>query len=114
MHEIPSVTYEAFYKRKGNGRERDFLGVLPYGWMEEILSFGVVTSYSDFGGIEYYREGTLEPRGAHLYQLAHSFVVQLHCSLGVCGEGEYPRSRLGGQPVGHYIWIKHDNLQAWR
>ena len=68
----------------------------------------------EFGGIECYREGTLEPRGAHLYQLAHSFVVQPHCNLGVRGEGEYPRSRLGGQPMVHYIWIKHENLQALR
>jgi len=28
MHEIPSVTYEAFYKRKGNGREKDLLFTL--------------------------------------------------------------------------------------
>ena len=68
----------------------------------------------EFGGIECYREGNLEPSVAHLYQLAHFFVVQPHCSLGVHGEGEYPRSRLGGQPMGHYIQTKHENIQAWR
>ena len=28
MHEIPSFTYETFYKRKGNGREKDLLFTL--------------------------------------------------------------------------------------
>ena len=28
MHELTSVTYEAFYKRKGNGREKDLLFTL--------------------------------------------------------------------------------------
>ena len=39
MHEVPSVTYETFYKRKGKGREKDFFwGVLSYGGMEEMMS----------------------------------------------------------------------------
>ena len=114
MHEIPSVTYETFYKRKGNGRGKDFFFYPIVGW-RRLCHFEWLRAIVEFGGIEYYREETLEPSGAHLYQLAHSFVVQPHCSSGVRGEGEYPRSRLGcTQPVGHYIRIKHNNIQAWR
>ena len=113
MHELPSVTYEAFYKRNRNGRKRDLFVYPIVGW-RRLCQFEWLRAIVEFGGIEYYREGTLEPRRAHLYQLAHSFVLQPHCSSGVHGEGEYPRTRLGGQPVGHYIRIKHDNLQAWR
>ena len=79
------------------------------GW-RRLCHFEWLQAIVEFGGIEDYKEGTLEPRGAHLYQLAHSFVVQPHCSSRVCGEGKYLRSRLEGQPVGHYIRIKHDNL----
>ena len=68
----------------------------------------------EFGEVEDFREGTLEPRSAHLYQLTHSFIVQPHCNSGVRREGEYPRSRLGSQSVGHYIRIKHDHIQACR
>ena len=84
-----------------------------FGW-KRLCHFEWLRGIVEFGEVEYYREGTLEPRGAHLYQLAHSFVVQPHCSSGVRGEGDYPRSRLGGQPVGHYIRSKYDNIQAWR
>ena len=39
MHEISSVTYEAFYKRKGNGRENDlFFTLLLNGGDYVILS----------------------------------------------------------------------------
>ena len=113
MHELPGVTYETFYKRKGNGREKDLL-FYPIVGLRRLCNFEWLRAIVEFGGIECYRDGTLEPRSVHLYQLAHSFVVQPHCSSRVSEEGEYPRSRLGGQPVGHYIRIKHDNLQAWR
>ena len=62
---MPSVTYEAFYKKKGNGREKDLWFTLlldggDYGceWLRAIV---------ELGEVEEFREGTLEPRSAHLY-----------------------------------------------
>ena len=100
MHEIPSVTYEAFYKRRGKPRENDFLAYSMVGW-RRLCHCEWLRAIVEFGEVEYYREGTLEPTGAHLYQLAHSLIVQPHYSSGVRGEGNYPRSRLGGQSVGY-------------
>ena len=99
-------------------KEREMEGKMTFfvdpivGW-RRLCHFEWLRATVEFGEVEYYREGTLEPRGAHLYQLAHSFVVQTHCSSGVRGEGEYPRSRLEGQSVGHYIRIKHNHIHAW-
>ena len=95
-------------KEREMERKRTF--VYPIVGWRRLCHFEWLRAIVEFGEVEYYREGNFEPRGVHLYQLAHSFVVQPHCSSGVCGEGDYPRSRLGGQPVGHYIRIKHDKI----
>ena len=44
------------------------------GWRK--LSQRVTMSYSEFGEVEDFREGTLEPRNALLYQL----ITFLHCT----------------------------------
>ena len=93
--------------------KKEFLAYPIVGW-RRLCHCEWLRAIVEFGELEDFREGTLEPRSAHLYQRAHSSIVQAHCSAGVRGEGEYPRSRLGGQLVGHYIQIEHDNIQAWR
>ncbi len=106
MHEMPSVIYDESYKRRGKPWEKGLLGatlLLDRRYYVRV----VTTNYSEFGEVEDFREGTLEPKSALLYQLLHSSIVQLHCSSWVRGEEEYPRSRLGGQPVGHCIRIMH-------
>lgn len=94
MHERPSVTYEDSYKRRGRPWDKGRFTLLLDGWDYVRV---VTTRYNDFGKEEDFKEGTLEPKSALLYQLLHSSLVQPHCSSGVHGEGEYPRSRLRGQ-----------------
>lgn len=55
-------------KEGANYGRRDFC--LPYCWMDEIMLLWVTTSYSDFGEVDVFREGTLEQKSAHLHQLA--------------------------------------------
>lgn len=61
MHEIPSVTYEAFYKRKENGREKG-LFVYPIVVCRRLCHFEWLRAIVKFAEIEYYRDGTLEPK----------------------------------------------------
>jgi len=39
----------------------------PYFWMDEMMSKQWLLSYGEFGEVEDFREGTLEPRSALLY-----------------------------------------------
>ena len=111
MHERPSVTYEDSFKTRGRQWDKGHFTLFLDGCDYVRV---VTTSYSDFGEVEDFREGTLEPKSALLYQLIHFSVIQPHCSSGVRGEGWYPRSTLGGQSVGHCIQIKHIDIDTWR
>ena len=58
MHDMPSVTYEDSYKRRGKPWKRGlFLG--PYGWMDETLWEQWLWSYSEFGEVEDLERGLL-------------------------------------------------------
>ena len=59
MHDMPSVTYEDSYKRRGKPWEKGLLGTL---WMDDMLRKQWLRSYSEFGEAEGFREGTLELR----------------------------------------------------
>jgi len=62
---MPSVTYEDSYKRRGKPWEKGLLGTLLLDGWDYVRV--VTTNYSDFGEVEGFREGTLEPRSALLY-----------------------------------------------
>jgi len=65
MHDMSNVTYEDSYKRMGKPWEKGLLGTpLLDGWDSVRV---VTTNYSEFGEVEDFREGTLEPRSDVLY-----------------------------------------------
>ena len=110
---MPSVTYESSYKRRDKPWEKGLFAYPIVGW-KRLCRCEWLWAIVEFGEVEDFREGILSQGVLTSISEHISFIVQPHCSLGVRGEGEYPRSRLGGQPVGHYIRIKHGNIQAWR
>ena len=61
MHDMPSVIYEKSYKRRGRSWYKGLFGE-PYCWMDDILWRQWLRSYSEFGEVEGFREGTLELR----------------------------------------------------
>ena len=86
MHENPSVKYEASYKIRGKPWEKGILAYPIVGW--RILCFCEwLRAIVEFGEVEDFREGTLEPRSAHLYQLAQF----LHCTTPLQLEGPWGR-----------------------
>jgi len=110
MNEMPSVTYEDSYKRKGRSWEKGLLFTVLLDGRDYVRV--VAMSYGEFGVVEDFREETLEPKGALLYHLIHSVIVQPHCSSGVLGEGEYPSSSFRGELLFHCIQIKHVDIHT--
>ena len=58
MHDMPSVTYEDSYKRRGKPWEKGPFWE-PYCWMDDMMWKKWLQSYSEFGEVEGLERGLL-------------------------------------------------------